>query len=104
LPPGAAHHDDLIYLFGVTASFSLIAPSDSEDSKLVDKMTAIWYNFARYGDPNPKGDTPEISALLWPVIKPDSRKYLRIEKDFSVHENLFEDRFKVWEELYPLPN
>lgn len=45
----AAHHDDLLYLFNVSYNFPPIPLSDSEDSQMVDKMTAIFYNFMRYG-------------------------------------------------------
>lgn len=103
-PTGAAHHDELIYLFSVNATFPFIEASDSLDSNMVDKMTSIWYNFLKNGDPNPRDNSPELSGLSWPAMKPDDRKYLRIDKTFSVHENLFEDRFKIWEELYPITN
>nr|XP_034826278.1 venom carboxylesterase-6-like isoform X1 [Maniola hyperantus] len=99
-PVGAAHHDDLIYLFGLSA-FPNIA-TEGRDAILVDRMTAIWYNFARYGDPNPRGDLPELEGLQWPAMKPEDRKYLRIADNLTVHTNLKEDRIKIWEELYPI--
>ncbi|CAB3225665.1 unnamed protein product [Arctia plantaginis] len=101
-PTGAAHHDDLLYLFNVSVSFPSIPVSDSPDSLMVDKMTAMFYNFMRYGDPKPMPDTPELSSLHWPAFTPKQTNYVRIDKEFSVHQNLFEDRFKVWEELYPI--
>nr|UEP64295.1 teratocyte carboxylic ester hydrolase [Cotesia flavipes] len=48
-PVGAAHHDDLIYLFGLTASFPIIPLGDTLDSATVDVMTGIMYNFAKNG-------------------------------------------------------
>ncbi|XP_053601613.1 juvenile hormone esterase [Plodia interpunctella] len=101
-PEQAAHHDDLIYLFSLPASFPTINATDSEDSKMVDKMTTMVYNFALQGDPNPPGLQPELPGLHWPAMTPSSRKYLRVDKQLSVHENLFEDRFKIWEELFPM--
>lgn len=47
--PGAAHHDDLIYLFTLSYRFPTIEVGSGKDSDMVDQMTAIWYNFARYG-------------------------------------------------------
>lgn len=35
-------------------------------------------------------------------MKPEQRNYVRLDKDFSVHQNMKEDRFKIWEELYPI--
>nr|XP_049706156.1 juvenile hormone esterase isoform X1 [Helicoverpa armigera]WRX06224.1 CCE024b [Helicoverpa armigera] len=101
-PIAAAHHDDLLYLFNVSYNFPSIPPTDTNDSLMVDKMTALVYNFARYGDPNPKPDTPELAGLSWPQYKPAERKYLRVDSPFAIREKLFEDRFRVWEELFPL--
>ncbi|KAM3957249.1 juvenile hormone esterase-like [Aphomia sociella] len=100
-PIGAAHHDDLIYLFSLSYRFPNIEVSDSTDSLIVDRMTAIWYNFAKHGDPNPRGsDLSELSTLHWPPMTPTDRQYLRFGDQFSVHENLVEDRMRIWEELY----
>ncbi|CAH0598145.1 unnamed protein product [Chrysodeixis includens] len=101
-PTAAAHHDDLLYLFNVSASFPAIPPGDTHDSHMVDKMTALFYNFARYGDPNPRPDTPELRGLSWPQFTAPVRQYLRVDDPFSVHTRLFEDRFKVWEDLFPI--
>ena len=46
--PGAAHHDDLLYLFTLSYRYPVI-PLSSPHSHVVDEMTALWYNFARYG-------------------------------------------------------
>ncbi|XP_050554223.1 esterase E4-like isoform X1 [Spodoptera frugiperda] len=99
-PVRAAHHDDLIYLFTLSYRFPTIDVADTEDSKMVDKMTAIWYNFARYGDPNPREDTGELASLSWPAMTPDNRTYLRVTGDFTVKQNLYEERFHVWDQLY----
>ncbi|KAJ0171719.1 hypothetical protein K1T71_012482 [Dendrolimus kikuchii] len=100
-PLGAAHHDDMLYVLTLTFNFPII-PLDSPDSHVVDEMTALWYNFARTGNPNPRGDTPELGSLSWPPMKPDSRKYLEVADKLTIHKNLFEDRFEVWEHLYPI--
>ncbi|CAD0205699.1 unnamed protein product [Chrysodeixis includens] len=100
-PQAAVHFDDLLYLFTLSYAFPTI-PLSSKDSHVVDEMTAMWYNFARYGDPNPRADTPELSALSWPAMTPRQRNYLRRGDQLTVHQNMFEDRFKVWDELYPI--
>lgn len=45
---GASHHDDTLYVFRQSFNFPVIETS-SPDSHVVDELTAIWYNFARYG-------------------------------------------------------
>ncbi|KAM3957233.1 carboxylic ester hydrolase-like [Aphomia sociella] len=102
-PRGVAHQDDLIYLLSQIIYFPDIEVSESTDSVMVDRMTAIWYNFAKYGDPNPRGsELPELSTMHWPPMEPTERKYLRIGEQFSVHEKLHEDRYQVWDEIYPI--
>ncbi|KAL0810671.1 hypothetical protein ABMA28_010004 [Loxostege sticticalis] len=102
-PVKAAHHDDLIYLFSLPAGFPIIEVSDSKDSEIVDKMTALYYNFAKNGDPNPVGsECPELSPLRWPPMTPSERQFLRVSDQLSVHSHMFEDRFRVWDQLYPI--
>nr|AJN91192.1 carboxylesterase [Cnaphalocrocis medinalis] len=100
-PKGAAHHDDLIYLFSLSYRYPAIPADDSPDSKMVDKMTKLWYDFARFGDVR---GTKELGqdSVDWPNMTPRARVYLRIGDEWSVHSNLKEDRFKIWEELYPM--
>ncbi|KAG6460516.1 hypothetical protein O3G_MSEX012036 [Manduca sexta] len=100
-PMGVAHYDELIYLFSLS-SFPAITVSDSEDSKMVDKMTTMWYNFANTGKPNLvfMDQYAKQSPLSWPAMNMNNRTYLRIGKDFTLGEKLFENRFEVWEDLF----
>ncbi|XP_028163835.1 venom carboxylesterase-6-like [Ostrinia furnacalis] len=102
-PRGAAHHDDMLYLFTLSFRYPAIPADHSRDSFMVDRMTTIWYNFARYGDPNPppSENQPELT-VHWPAMTPAERKYLRVAEPLSVRARIFEDRFKLWDELYPL--
>ncbi|XP_063370711.1 juvenile hormone esterase-like [Cydia amplana] len=107
-PAGAAHHDDLIYLFSMSYFRTPIKarsppPPAPQDHLMVERMTAIWYTFAKHGNPNPrKGELPELCSLHWPAMKPEDRKYLKVDQQFSVHEKLHENRLRVWDELYPM--
>ncbi|CAH0403286.1 unnamed protein product [Chilo suppressalis] len=96
-PVGAAHHDDLIYLFGLSADFPAIPAGGETDSRMVDLMTGIMYNFADKGDPNPLSMGPS-----WPAMTPNHRQFLSISSPPTVQQNMFEDRFRVWDEIYPI--
>ncbi|XP_026331184.1 venom carboxylesterase-6-like isoform X2 [Hyposmocoma kahamanoa] len=85
-PVGAAHHDDMLYLLSLRYRFQDIPVSNSSDSAMVDSMTAVWYNFARYGAPDAREDTPELSSMKWPQMKPESREYLVFDKKFEVRK------------------
>ncbi|CAG9792281.1 unnamed protein product [Diatraea saccharalis] len=104
-PKGAAHHDDLIYLFTLSYRFSTIEVNDSNpDSRMVDLMTLMWYNFAKHGDPNGGADVEQALGVLpvWPAMTSDKRQYMRIDATPSVRAKMFEERFRLWEELYPM--
>lgn len=99
-PIGAMHHDDLIYLFSLSYAFPFIS-AESKHGPFVDIMTGLWSTFARYGDPNPRGEIPEIANISWPAMTPAGRKYLRLGNQITVRERLFEERFRLWESLFP---
>ncbi|XP_059051074.1 esterase E4-like [Achroia grisella] len=93
----AAHSDEIGYLFDV--SFFKDNPS-LEDRTVIDRITTLWANFAKYGDP-----TPEITDLLpvkWPIITKDMRPYLNIDKDIKVEHRNFNDRMAFWDLFYKL--
>ncbi|KAL4709555.1 hypothetical protein ACJJTC_007286 [Scirpophaga incertulas] len=96
-PVGAAHHDDLIYLFDLPIGFPLIPVGDTADSAMVDTMTSIMYNFAKTGDPNGPG-----LDVQWPAMTAARRRYLRAAQPLAVRANMFEDRLRVWDRLYPV--
>ncbi|XP_068624238.1 carboxylic ester hydrolase-like [Battus philenor] len=101
LPRGAAHHDDLIYLFSLSYRFPAIG-TEGLDARLVDRMTGIWYTFAKHGDPNPRGLQPELEGLVWPPMTPKNRSYLEINTEFTIKTNLKEQRLGLLEMLYPV--
>lgn len=69
---------------------------------MVEKMTAIWGNYANTGEPIPK-DNPLFDDVTWDVFTPQDHKYLQINDTFSLKTNLFADRFALWDRLFPLP-
>nr|ARM65387.1 putative antennal esterase CXE16 [Ectropis obliqua] len=101
-PTGVAHHDDLIYLFSINVSFPLIAPSGSQDSRMVDYMTGMWRRFAATGNPNPTAapGAAAPSGAAWPPFTRSARRYLNVKATPAVQSNMFEEDLQVWENLY----
>ncbi|XP_058796124.1 uncharacterized protein LOC131666991 [Phymastichus coffea] len=97
-PYGVAHQDDLFYIF-YTSTFPMIGKNDKE-AHLVDRMTAIWANFARTSEPIPK-DNALFSGVTWEKLSPDTYNYLDINSQLEMKKNFFADRMKFWETLYP---
>ncbi|KAB0794136.1 hypothetical protein PPYR_13756 [Photinus pyralis] len=99
-PEGVVHHDDLQYIFYISR-FPRLKPSDPE-YKTVQKMTSMLKNFAVTGVPIPKA-SHLLDDTEWKPIRPGNNVYLDIDEKMVMKENLYEDRYSVWERLFPLP-
>ncbi|XP_049881019.1 esterase E4-like [Pectinophora gossypiella] len=96
-PVGAMHHDDMLYLFTLPYRFPTIELG-TKDDEMVSRMTAIWYNFAKYGEPTPRQS--ELGDLSWPAVTSRERRYLHIDSEMELR-TLQEYRYAIWERLYP---
>ncbi|XP_028161385.1 cholinesterase-like [Ostrinia furnacalis] len=91
----AAHGDEWPYLFD---SKDLNEGPTVEDQLIIDRMTTMWTNFAKYSDP-----TPETSSLLpirWPSITVDSYNYMTIDSEMTVGRRPNHGRMTFWDLFY----
>ncbi|XP_032511399.2 juvenile hormone esterase-like isoform X3 [Danaus plexippus] len=92
--PGASHADDLFYLF----RGSLIPPIfTKQDKKIIDYMTTLWTNFAKYGDPTPDWTN---SVLKWEPSKKHNMKFLYIDDVPKIGSMPNNDAFHLWKNIY----
>ncbi|XP_045526745.1 juvenile hormone esterase-like [Pieris brassicae] len=92
---GAAHSDDVGYIF---ETISLRGKGSDADFLVLDRMTTMWANFVKYGNP-----TPEITDLLpiaWPIATTQQLHYLNIDKELSLGIRPFHNRFAFWDLFY----
>ncbi|CAH0731226.1 unnamed protein product, partial [Brenthis ino] len=92
---GAAHADELGYLFDL--SFYKEQPSEA-DQRIIDQITTLWTNFAKYGEP-----TPEVSDLLpvqWVPTTKDINSYLLIDTELKMEKRPYSRRLTFWELFY----
>ncbi|XP_063823886.1 juvenile hormone esterase-like [Ostrinia nubilalis] len=93
---GAAHADEIGYLFDI--SLYEETPTD-DDQRVIDQMTTLWTNFAKYGNP-----TPEISELLpfeWtPIKKGSPYHYLDLGSELKMGTRPFHRRMAFWDLFY----
>ncbi|XP_039759292.1 cholinesterase 1-like [Pararge aegeria] len=90
--PGATHADEMFYLFSQPMLPSMF------ESKMIDRMTTMWTNFAKYGDP-----TPESTALLpvkWTAANKSSPESLVIDAEFSTAPLYSRESLKYLREIY----
>lgn len=96
---GASHADELGYLFN-HADQPEIEPGSLEDTT-VRRITKLWTNFAKYGNPTPMNDV-ELSNIRWKPITKQKLNYLNIDQNLSVgvKDDPETERMKFWDSLY----
>ncbi|XP_068628030.1 esterase E4-like [Battus philenor] len=93
---GASHSDELGYLFDMPVYFK--GEPTEQDQKMVDRMTTLWTNFAKFGDP-----TPTISDLLpvkWIPVTQNRLYYYDISEDLNLKTRAFNGRMAFWDLFY----
>ncbi|XP_026747797.1 venom carboxylesterase-6-like [Trichoplusia ni] len=94
---GACHADDLGYLFDVPLIANV--PRTEADQRIIDAMTKMWTDFAKYGNP-----TPESTELIpeWKPVDKKQRPYLNIDNSISLESRAFNKRIAFWDLYYKL--
>ena len=97
---GIVHHDDLQYLFYMSFIFPYLEKGDPENV-MVEKMTAMWANFAKTGKPIPPRNNL-FSDVSWTPLTTKNNNYLEIGVKLKMKSNMFSARYAFWEQLFPL--
>ncbi|KAL1494980.1 hypothetical protein ABEB36_010476 [Hypothenemus hampei] len=100
-PYGVVHHDDSIYVFYTSKFFPLFKENSPKEVEMVNKLTILYANFAKYGTPIP---TPNdrLDNVKWEPYNIKTQKFLDIGNKLTVQEKLYEKRYTEWEKLFPL--
>ncbi|XP_057335700.1 esterase E4-like [Microplitis mediator] len=98
-PYGVVHEDDLLYFFKKDG-FPYFETSDPE-FPTVRRMTSMWANFARTGEPIPAGN-PDFTNVVWTPFTRENQLYLEIGNDLVMKQNLYSDRMNEWDRLFPI--
>ncbi|XP_063375036.1 juvenile hormone esterase-like [Cydia amplana] len=84
---GASHADEIGYLFDVSY---MDKPLDPEDQLIVDRMTELWANFVKYGNPTP--EPTELIPVVWQPVTRDKWHYLELDTEVRVASRPFHAR------------
>ncbi|XP_013141526.1 PREDICTED: acetylcholinesterase-like [Papilio polytes] len=90
---GAAHSDELGYLFDMPVV--LEDEITLEDQIIIDRMTTLWTNFAKFGDP-----TPIVSDLLpvkWIPVTDRRMFYYNIDTKVTLERRMFHKEVAFWD-------
>ncbi|XP_047506666.1 bile salt-activated lipase-like isoform X1 [Pieris napi] len=90
---GAMHADEVGYIYPST----VLGDTSSEDQLMVDRITTLWTNFAKYGDPTPS--PTDLLPEKWYPISRDSRRYLQIDRETKMETELV-SRIRFWKRFY----
>lgn len=95
--PGVCHADEIGYLF-TTLLTETPEPGSIEDITQ-KRMSRLWTNFAKYGNPTPFLD-PLLGTIWTPVTDPNHVPFLDITEELKNDTNPEPERMKFWEKIY----
>ncbi|XP_041983342.1 esterase FE4-like isoform X2 [Aricia agestis] len=94
---GGMHGGEGKYLFG----FHNDTKSSLDETQMaISKVTTLWTNFVKFGDP-----TPEVTDLLpikWLPMTKDSMHYMHLDHEMSLRSRPYHDRSAFWDLFYKL--
>ncbi|PZC76536.1 hypothetical protein B5X24_HaOG200177 [Helicoverpa armigera] len=89
---GACHGDDLLYIF---KGFIIPYRISKEDQTIIDWMTTMLTNFAKYGNPTPN-DLPG----KWVPHSKDQLNFLKIDNELKMIPVPNPEDYQLWKEIY----
>merc|ERR1712142_82071 len=95
--PGVTHSDELYFFWN--PFWESDYPLNKKDSEMSLKLTTMWTNFAKTGNPNMGED---LGLLEWLAQSPTQKQYLRIDREGDMMMELGEDymeRVQMWGEI-----
>ncbi|XP_075972557.1 cholinesterase-like [Anticarsia gemmatalis] len=89
-----SHADDLPYVFTMP-----LRPDPTEaDLVIINRMTAMWTNFAKYSNPTP--ETTDILPVTWLPVTSEVYNYLDIDTDLTMGKRPYFERMAFWDLFY----
>nr|AHJ81324.1 carboxylesterase [Locusta migratoria] len=67
---------------------------NSNDGKMIELLTTLWTNFAKYGSPAPNGN-----PTTWERFTAETANYLDLKLEPATRQDLLKERMDFWKEL-----
>ncbi|XP_013173656.1 PREDICTED: cholinesterase 1-like [Papilio xuthus] len=93
-----SHADELPYMFSIK-SLTEINPKiemNARVMKMIDQVTKLWTNFAKYGNPTPD----ESLGVIWKPYSLEGQDFLDIGENLVAGTSPDKDELEFWERLY----
>ncbi|XP_015171822.1 PREDICTED: cholinesterase 2-like [Polistes dominula] len=84
---GSAHGDEIVMIF-YSDRFKIDPNANNSITLLQKRMTRMWANMAKYGNPTPNGTNDNLLNIVWPDSR-KSGKMLWLNEELKIH-----DRYK----------
>nr|QLI62120.1 carboxylesterase 8 [Streltzoviella insularis] len=92
--PTVCHADDLPYIFPIKLLGEVDQNSDS--FKMIDNVTKLWTNFAKYGNPTPDNSL----GVNWIPFSQDAQEYLDIGQQLVAGLAADKEEIEFWEDIF----
>ncbi|XP_045535871.1 juvenile hormone esterase [Papilio machaon] len=92
------HADELPYMFHMKllADFLPEIENNSRLMELIDQVTKLWTNFAKYGNPTPD----ESLGVIWKPYTLEGQDFLDIGENLVAGTRPDKDELEFWEQIY----
>ncbi|KAI5639508.1 carboxylesterase family domain-containing protein [Phthorimaea operculella] len=88
------HADDVFHIFHVGSLPKV--EKDSETYKLMNNVTTLWTNFAKFGNPTPDSSL----GVKWEPFTAEEKNYLDVGNQLRASQNPDEEEIKFWETIF----
>ncbi|CAG4940305.1 unnamed protein product [Colias eurytheme] len=89
-----AVHNEVKYLF----NFGGTVEGNEKNKLLIARITKMWANFVKYGDPTPVVD--DILPVKWKSAGKDYRPYMIIDADLKLEYRINKESMAFWDLFY----
>ncbi|KAJ2951268.1 hypothetical protein O0L34_g5669 [Tuta absoluta] len=93
--PLVSHGDDVAYLFPVKF-LNLTVDTNSTEFHLIDRMTRLWTNFAKKGNPTPDNSL----GAEWKPYTLQDQHYLEIGTELELKTRPDDEDIQFWEQIH----
>ncbi|KAJ2950801.1 hypothetical protein O0L34_g9067 [Tuta absoluta] len=95
---GAGHADDLGYIFDMQSHYT--DDASPEDQLIIDRMTTMWTNFAKFGNPTP--EETDLLPVKWLPVNKEYQYFYNIDTEINLGKRPFHVETAFWELFYKI--
>ncbi|KAJ9586947.1 hypothetical protein L9F63_019438, partial [Diploptera punctata] len=92
----AGHCEDKGYIFYLLHHHCLNLHPVDQELLVKNRMTKLWTNFAKTGNPTPEND-PDL-CIIWKPVTKSEFCYMNIDKHLTMRTDFFNERIALWKE------